>query len=111
MGSFRFAQSSIERRLVFWCPGCEEVHTVPITGPRAWAYDADKVAPTLAPSIKVTTENVNAPARICHSFLRRGILEFLSDCTHKLAGQSAAVPEWPYAPGTYGGIEEEEEVA
>jgi hypothetical protein len=31
----------------------------------------------------------------CHSFVRNGHIEFLSDCTHELAGQTVALPELP----------------
>jgi hypothetical protein len=43
---------------------------------------------------------------ICHSFVTAGHIQFLSDCTHEMAGQTVEIPEWPYAPGKYGGIVE-----
>ncbi len=30
---------------------------------------------------------------LCHSFVRDGRIEFLGDCTHKLAGQTIELPE------------------
>ena len=41
---------------------------------------------------------------VCHSFVTDGRIQFLGDCTHKLAGQTVNIPEWPYAAGSYGGI-------
>lgn len=32
---------------------------------------------------------------VCHSFVRAGKIEFLGDCTHALAGQTVALPDWP----------------
>lgn len=34
---------------------------------------------------------------MCHSFLKAGVWQFLSDCTHAMAGQSVPavpVPQW-----------------
>jgi hypothetical protein len=30
---------------------------------------------------------------VCHSWVRDGMIEFLNDCTHALAGQTVALPE------------------
>ena len=97
---------------IFYCPGCEDPHavnTVP-NGPR-WTYNGDPDSPTFSPSIKVTEmwwENKKQVAdKVCHSFVKNGRIQFLPDCTHKMAGQTVDIPEWPYAPGTYGGIEEQ----
>jgi cytochrome c1 len=32
---------------------------------------------------------------VCHSFVRDGQIEFLADCTHGLAGQTAPLLPWP----------------
>jgi hypothetical protein len=29
----------------------------------------------------------------CHSFVRAGMIEFLSDCTHELAGKTVPIPD------------------
>ena len=31
---------------------------------------------------------------ICHSFVTDGRIQFLGDCTHKLAGQTVDLPDW-----------------
>lgn len=31
----------------------------------------------------------------CHSYVRNGHVEFLSDCTHELAGQTVELPDLP----------------
>jgi hypothetical protein len=52
-------------------------------------------APTFSPSILVRTHD----GRICHSYLRDGVWEFLTDSTHHLAGTS--VPCVPIPPGWF----------
>ena len=83
----------------FWCPGCDGAHVVAVGGGR-WSWDGDVDAPTISPSILVTYQGKDAgqddapPAR-CHSFMRAGRIEFLSDSTHALAGQTVPLPDWP----------------
>ena len=84
----------------FMCPGCKTTHAVPVTGPKAWTFNGDMNRPTLSPSIVVWTEEYvdpedqfKIPATRCHSFVRDGKIQFLSDCTHKLAGQTVELTE------------------
>jgi len=42
----------------------------------------------------------------CHYFITDGKIEFCGDSPHKLAGQIVDLPDWPYSPGAYGGIED-----
>lgn len=91
----------------FYCPGCEEFHYVPVTagdrpGP-VWTWNGSLEKPTLSPSILRRTgpfppEWKNSKLilnsdrlHICHSFIREGRIEFLGDCTHKLAGQTVTL--------------------
>jgi hypothetical protein len=95
---------------IFFCPGCKSAHAVNTSGPR-WTYNGNPDAPTFSPSILVTYDGRDAgedgaPPDVCHSFVRDGMIQFLDDCTHELANQTVEIPEWPHAPGTYGGIEE-----
>lgn len=96
----------------YWCPGCDECHLI-YTDQGGWTFDGNADAPTFSPSILVTYGGADAgqsrgshkapPAR-CHSFVRSGRIEFLSDCTHALAGQTVPLPDWPKAEGEYGGV-------
>ena len=96
---------------VFFCPGCGHTHSVNTqpNGPR-WSYNNDPIKPTFSPSIRVTARwsehDPNDKDDLCHSFVIDGRIQFLSDCTHEMTGKIVDVPDWPYAPGTYGGIEE-----
>jgi hypothetical protein len=102
-------------QLIFWCPGCKDHHAVR-AGDNAWTWNGSCEAPTFAPSILVTSghyapgehahcwctynaEHPDDPVDFhcyrCHSFVREGRIEFLGDCSHALAGQTAELPECP----------------
>jgi hypothetical protein len=104
-----------EHRLLFWCPGCDEAHgpivRLPDDGSPSplWSWNGDSDRPTLSPSIRVagTVPVTNDEAdrimrgepfepipRLCHSFVTDGQIQFLSDCTHALAGQTVPIPKW-----------------
>lgn len=84
------------------CPACN-VHQVTVeqepgmSGP-VWEWDGNLEAPTVNPSILVSwTYGEERLPRVCHSFLRGGRWQFLADCTHELAGQTAdmkPLPDW-----------------
>lgn len=82
------------------------MHVIPIEGPDGWGFDGNYDKPTFTPSILVryrhptghTNENpapmgYSGPYMIdvCHSFVKTGAIQFLADCTHKLAGQTVAM--------------------
>src|SRR5688572_20964949 len=79
----------------FQCPACNTMHAVvdhiygrePGSG---WTYNGDPVSPTFGPSVLVYP---HAAQPRCHSFVRDGKIEFLSDCTHALAGQTVDLPD------------------
>lgn len=103
---------AVSRRLLFWCPGCNEPH-----GPRVapegaepgephWSWNGSLELPTLSPSIRVSGVRLprdGAPADapwppfVCHSFVRAGRIEFCSDSTHALAGATVDLPPWDSA--------------
>jgi len=73
---------------LFFCPGCACRHWVRVRGDRpCWTWNGDPTCPTVAPSIKITSGNADGPT-CCHLFIRDGKIEFLTDCTHQLAGQT-----------------------
>lgn len=97
--------------LAFRCPGCDETHMV---GP-GWTYNGNPDAPTFTPSVLVKSghfiegragkdcwctfeERIGRKpqfsCKVCHSFVTDGQIQFLGDCTHALAGQTVALPEW-----------------
>ena len=86
-------------RLWLWCPGCDDLHSVTQEWNWSWtSHDTDMV--TISPSVLVRYD-VSPPnehlSTVCHSFVRNGQWEFLSDCSHSLAGQTAELvplPDW-----------------
>lgn len=103
--------------LSFWCPGCGESHSINTGGSRGpqWGYNGNDAAPTITPSIAVRSghyaqgysgggcwcdynrehpEDATFSCAVCHSFVTDGRIQFLGDCTHALAGQTVALPDW-----------------
>jgi len=86
--------------LMFVCPGCESrhegfgLHMLPVNTTEAspaWDWDGNLEAPTISPSIKTEGRE----GYVCHSFLKAGIFEFLSDCTHEYVNQHVPIPDLP----------------
>jgi hypothetical protein len=81
----------------FTCPGCNDEHVIPTKPhPQGWDFTGDEDRPTFAPSILVHAikrADGTELTPLCHSFVRDGRIEFLGDCTHKLAGQTVELPE------------------
>ena len=99
---------------MFWCPGCKEHHGVwtkkrNILG-ATWSFNGDMEKPTFDPSLLIrgkrpligdeyrrimAGERLDIPDLVCHSFIRDGQIQFLSDCTHELAGKTVPMEEEP----------------
>lgn len=81
------------------CPACGYGHlfrTVPGNhGEPVWSFNGDRDSPTFSPSMLVNSRaHVTDPNTIlCHSFVRNGKFEFLSDCSHAMAGQTVEIAE------------------
>lgn len=74
---------------LFFCPGCDTYHRFDVRtdgGRPNWSFNGDMQKPTFAPSLLY-------PDLRCHLCLTDGRIQFLSDCTHELAGQTVDVPE------------------
>jgi hypothetical protein len=57
-------------------------------GTQNWSWNGDLDAPTLHPSILTRWEGGDPFVKIvCHSFVNNGVVTFLGDCTHSLAGK------------------------
>lgn len=118
----RFLRSREGGGVAFWCPGCNEAHAVTVSPDRAhngasWGWNGCAEKPTFTPSVLVTsghycahydgkgcwcTYYIEHPAETrdfecgrCHSFVVDGNIQFLSDCSHNLAGQTMPLPVFP----------------
>jgi hypothetical protein len=76
--------------LLFHCPGCGSTHGV--ANGAVWTVNGSEERPTLSPSVLVRFGR--DMAKVCHSFVRDGRIEFLTDCTHSLAGHTVDLPDW-----------------
>lgn len=128
----RSARGTDGRRLLHWCPGCSEVHSIRVEGsPPVWRFSGTYDAPSFEPSVRVfvthTTDDDDRPLprpveeTLCHYFIKTGAqlagrganldpnksyIDFCGDSPHDLRGKIVELPDWPYEPGRYGGIEE-----
>ncbi len=82
--------------VIFHCPGCACLHAFnvnPDRGRPLWTWNGDLARATFSPSLLYRHEHADGrPTEVCHSFVSDGRIEFLSDCTHALAGQTVDVP-------------------
>lgn len=88
--------------LMLWCPGCQTLHSPvfrcpehggPAAGP---VWDGD---PWASPLTVVGSYLVfeTPPQPRCHAYIHRGSWQFLTDCTHDLAGTTVPLeplPDW-----------------
>lgn len=98
-------------RVHFYCPGCQGAHGIVTGAPDSWGFNGDYDRPTFTPSVLIRGNQwpkdeypeyyKPSHARVqpgedtvCHSFVVDGRIQFLSDCTHDLAGQTVELPEW-----------------
>lgn len=81
----------------FCCPGCDDVHQIPIKAEAGITWDFDPATVTVSPSIACDYGPLGygGQPRRCHSFIRSGRIEYLTDCTHALAGQTVELPPIP----------------
>lgn len=120
----RLLRDAEDGMLLFWCPGCDGAHGIKHgagAGPR-WSWNSDVDKPTFQPSILVRGHDFTPKGRtdfqawldlpegqrpahpksfkyegvdtVCHSFVTDGRIQFLSDCTHALAGQTVDLEPW-----------------
>lgn len=98
---WRAADGRSGTSLYLWCPGCDDLHAVEVKDASGalWQWDGNEEAPTINPSILVNGRPESRGKR-CHSFVKAGQWEFLSDCDHALAGQTVPMvplPEWTFS--------------
>ena len=85
---------------LFFCPGCKCDHGVWTTERNRlqaiWSFNGNLDKPTVSPSILVrwTKTTGTVEDKVCHSFINDGKIQYLSDCTHELAGQTIELPEY-----------------
>ena len=79
------AKPRVRATFYFECPGCGETHRIDYPH---WEWNGSLTFPTFYPSFKMDRENF-----CCHFFISDGKIQFVSDSTHKLSGQTVKLPE------------------
>lgn len=90
-----FLRPTTEGYLIY-CPACEQLHHIRVgqKDEPNWGFDGDEEFPSFSPSLLVKCtyyENFNddKPVKtVCHSFIKKGEWQYLSDSTHPLAEQT-----------------------
>lgn len=82
----------------FECPGCGHWHVVYTEREQenkiVWQFNGNVDRPTFSPSLLVWCDRGELAGQFrCHSFIRDGRIQFLGDCSHKLAGQTVDLPD------------------
>jgi len=108
------AKVRIDRGMaLFYCEGCKRPHmlNVSVEGSPKWTYNGNELSPTFTPSVlarythpKGFTNDNPAPldfdgeyvTDVCHSFVTDGCIQYLSDSTHELSGQTIELPEFKW---------------
>lgn len=98
---FTFVSRDGRLRAMLYMPGMEVHVMVPIdNGPHPrWDYNGNEYRPTFSPSIltEYRWEDIRQIKRN-HVFIRAGMIQYLSDCTHEYAGKTIYLPrlrDWP----------------
>lgn len=80
-----------------YCPACQEDHTFE---KGRWELSGPEDSPTFTPSMKITVNPTTSKhyqpghaTTICHSFVRGGNWDYLSDCTHAMAGKIVPIAD------------------
>lgn len=98
-----------EGRFAFNCPGCGHEHVYFVNSPhwtkdsQGWQFNGDFDKPTFTPSLLLRRGKYLFPDYVengfpgesgqCHLFVKDGMIEYCSDSTHHLAGQTIPLPE------------------
>ncbi|MDP2275274.1 MAG: DUF6527 family protein [Archangium sp.] len=100
--------------VLYRCP-CGDTHAI---NAKTWTISGTEERPTFAPSVLIRSghhvprdpgapescwctyakehpeEKLPFGCYLCHSFVRDGMVQFLGDCTHPLAGQTVPLGDW-----------------
>ena len=95
-----------QKVLAHYCPACETMHGFAYITPQKngaiWTFDGDFEQPTFTPSMHIKAGPWPEDCRekgneydVCHYFLTNGVINYLTDCTHKYAGQQILLTDVP----------------
>lgn len=79
---------------LFYCPGCKCDHGLWTSNKNGnnviWKFNGDLNKPTVTPSLLIKHgKNI-----VCHLFIKEGMLKYLHDCSHELAGETIEMEDY-----------------
>lgn len=75
---------------MYFCKGCGYEHAFALRNEGGHhEFNMDLNNPTISPSLVQGW----VPGKRCHSFIKNGHIQYLSDCEHELAGQTIELPD------------------
>lgn len=85
--------SNGKKQYEFICPACNCEHTFD----DRWLFNHDYNKPTISPSFLqegfLGFKDEAPMYGRCHSFINNGMIQYLGDCSHELAGKTVKLPE------------------
>ncbi len=87
-----------DRYFLFDCPGCDMLHMyctghAPGDNGPCWDFNGNLESPTFKPSLLYNVNRSNPTVPLCHLYMTDGKIQFLSDCTHSLAGKTVEMKD------------------
>ena len=83
---------------LMYMPGLNDLVMIPVDR-EGWKWNGNTAAPTFSPSILTRATQGREQHKVRnHVFVRNGVVQYLSDCTHELVRKSIELPrlgEWP----------------
>lgn len=79
-----------DNSVTFRCPGCRKHHTLNLPENVKWNFNGDIHNPTIYPAI--ICKRINDTEIQCHCVVKDGVIQFLPDSKHNLAGQTVELP-------------------
>lgn len=94
--------------ILYHCLGCKHLHSVCVKGDAAytgpvWGWNGSLDSPTFTPSVlfwldhrkdEDLEEYEYVEKSRCHTFITDGVVQFLNDCAHELAGKTIELPSY-----------------
>jgi len=88
-----YQYSDTPEHYLFECPGCGYSHVFDAR----WKFNGNFEKPTFTPSLlcnqHATADDIARGIHRCHTFVTDGKIQFLSDCSHHLAGQTVELSD------------------
>ena len=89
--------------LMYECAGCKHSHSVQTVKPFAngagpWTWNGDVEKPTVSPSVHCQPYRNPTTGSLlvkeCHHYIIDGMIHYLHDCDHELAGRVMPMEDW-----------------